>query len=108
MAEPNDNLQSWKDFYDNGLYREEFKKVEILDKTCCGALKEEADVILGNLCRLTEQRPDCSRDGGNYKTIFDTYKEKVDALNGRRKKLIEKLKTVAKAEKILRRLERIC
>lgn len=97
MTDSNDDLLG-EDFDEILQSREELEKVEILDTTCFGTLKEEVDYITGNLRGLRERRPDCSRDKGNYETIFAKYKEKIDELNSRRKKLLEKLKTIAKAK----------
>ena len=102
MAESNDDFPSWEDFYDIKLFREELERVGLLDATCYGKLKEETNSIIVDLRILAaEERPDCFRDRENYKILFDMHKEMVDELNGRRKKLLEKLKTVAKAEKYI-------
>jgi chromosome segregation ATPase len=99
MTDSNENLPWEEDFLDIYQSREELEKVEILDTTCFGTLKEEVDEITGNLRGLREQRPDCSRDKVNYDAIFAKYRDKIDELNGRRKKLLERLKSAAKAER---------
>jgi hypothetical protein len=102
MTESNDDFPSWEDAYDIEMFREELERVGILDTTCYGKLKEETNSIIVDLRILAaEEQPDCFRDRENYKILFDRYKERVDELNGRRKKLLEKLKTVAKTKKYI-------
>lgn len=99
MTESNDDHLWEPDFYEIERYRRELEGMEILDATCCGTLKGQVDDITWYLHYLEEQRPDCSRDKVNYETIFAKYKENVDELNSQRKKLLGKLKVVARAKK---------
>jgi chromosome segregation ATPase len=99
MAEPNDYPLSSDEFFEDIIScRQELDKIEILDNTFFKILREEANAISSKIQKLSDDRPDCSRDRTKYEILFDDYREKVDAFNSSRKELLKKLKTVAKSE----------